>query len=171
MYVVTPERSSWAKPKTDISLVHMPPMHGRVGDVPPAIVSMTAFLFEVPSSSVKKAQMSPLAQPSSHGSFGSFIPGLDKNLMGTSPTSAVDFDMANLSLGHKSAAIDIVKSSSTTCGFKQVCQLGNKFIGMSDGEVSFAVESSFTRVSTEGSSKDRREFDIVEFEVYGVLEK
>jgi hypothetical protein len=129
------------------------------------------FLFEVPSSSVKKAQMSPLAQPSSHGSFGSFIPGLDKNLMGTSPTSAVDFDMANLSLGHKSAAIDIVKSSSTTCGFKQVCQLGNKFIGMSDGEVSFAVESSFTRVSTEGSSKDRREFDIVEFEVYGVLEK
>lgn len=131
-----------------------------------------SFLFEVPSASTKKGHMSPLAQPSSHASFGSFIPGLDKNFMSSSPTCTIDFDMATLSSSLKrstGAAIDIVKSTSTTCGFKQVCQLGNKFIGISDGEVSFSVESSFTRVST-SNAKDRKEFDIVEFEVYGMME-
>lgn len=129
-----------------------------------------SFLFEVPTAS-KKVQMSPLAQPSSHASFGSFIPGIDKNLMGTSPTSALDFDMAALSSSPKptGATIDIVKSTSTACGFKQVCQLGNRFLGMSDGEISFAIESSFTRVST-SNAKDRKKFDIVEFEVYGLME-
>ncbi|KAL3781353.1 hypothetical protein ACHAWO_010741 [Cyclotella atomus] len=132
----------------------------------------TSFLFGVSQGSAKKGQMSPLAHPSSQASLGSFIPGLDMNLMSTSPTSAIDFNMANLSVSPKraGASIDIVKSTSTTCGFKQVCQLGNKFIGMSDGEASFTVESSFTRVSTQSTSKDRKEFDIVEFEVYGLNE-
>jgi hypothetical protein len=132
----------------------------------------TSFVFEVSQGSAKKGQMSPLAQPSSQASLVSFIPGLDMNFMSTSPTSAIDFDMANLSVSPKraGAAIEILKSTSTTCGFKQVCQLGNKFIGMSDGEVSFAIESSFTRVSTQSNPKDRKEFDIVEFEVYGLNE-
>ena len=131
-----------------------------------------SFLFEVPSASVQKGQMSPLAQPSSHVSLGSFIPWMDKNLIGTSPTSALDFDNAVLSSSPKTstaASIDIIKSSSVTSGFKQVCQLGNRFIGMSDGEVSFSVEKAFTRVSA-SNTKDRKEFDVVEFEVYGMTE-
>lgn len=130
------------------------------------------FLFEVPTSAAKKGQMmSPLAQPSSYASFGSFIPGLD-NIMGASPTSTLDFDAANVSSTPKNAGalIDVVKSTSTTSGFKQVCQLGNKFIGVSDGEVSFSIESSFSRGSTQSATQDRKEFDIVEFEVYGLLE-
>jgi hypothetical protein len=129
------------------------------------------FLFEVPTSAAKRGQMSPLAQPSSHASFGSFIPGLD-NLMGSSPTSAIDFDTANISSSSKTvgASIDVVKSSSTTCGFNQVCQLSNKFIGVSDGEVSFSIEGSFSRGSTQSATQNRKEFDIVEFEVYGLLE-
>jgi hypothetical protein len=142
---------------------------GRTGGSGAGDVS---FLFEVPSATIKKGHMSPLAQPSSQASLaGSFIPGLERSSLGSSPTCAMDFDMANLSLSPKNGAnIDIVKSSDTTCGFKQVCQLGSKFIGISDGEVSLAIESSFTCGTTEGPMKDRKEFDVVEFEVYGLLE-
>ncbi|KAL3804064.1 hypothetical protein HJC23_006455 [Cyclotella cryptica] len=135
----------------------------------------TSFLFVVPSSNVKKGQMSPLAQPSSHASFGSFIPGLDKNLLSSSPTSSMDFDIASLSLASKrtaniGAAIDILTSSDTSCGFKQMCQLGNKFLCISGGDVSLAIQDSFSHGTIEGSPMDRREFNILGFEVHAVLD-
>jgi len=135
----------------------------------------TSFLFEVPPSHVKKGQMSPLAPPSTHASFGSFIPGLDKNLLSASPTSSMDFEMANFSFAPKrdsntGALIQIMRSSDTSRGFKQVCQLGNKFISISNGDVSLAIENSFSYGTMEGSSKETKEFNIIGFEVYALSE-
>ena len=135
----------------------------------------SSFLFEVPPSYAKKGLMSPLAPPSSHASFGSFIPGLNKNLLSTSPTSSMDFEMANFSLAPKcdaniGALIDIMKSSDTSRGFKQVCHLGNKFISISNGDVSLAIENSFSHGTIEGSFKETKEFKIVGFEVHALSE-
>ncbi|KAL7475185.1 hypothetical protein ACHAW6_001112 [Cyclotella cf. meneghiniana] len=133
----------------------------------------TSFLFEVPPSYVKKGQMSPLAPPSSRASFGSFIPGLNKNLLSTSPTSSMDFEMANFCLAPERNAtsgvlIDIMKSSDTSRCFRQICQLGNKFISISNGDVSLAIENSFSHGTIERSSKETKTFNIVGFEVHAL---
>lgn len=143
------------------------------------------FLFSVSSTSssaantggVNKKKMSPLAQPSSsQSSFGAYIPGLGE--FGTSPTSAFDFNFAtqlsasskrNQSEQQQQQKVDIFKPQPGS-GFKQTCQLGNKFISLCDGVKSLSIENSFTRGRTTTGASATEQFDVVEFEVYGFTE-
>jgi len=100
-----------------------------------------------------------------------FIPGLGE--FGTSPTSIFDFDVHQPSVPEK-PQVEIFKpshSQHTNAGLKQACQIGNKFISMSDGDgdLSLVIESSFTR-GVARTREDSEEFTVVEFEVYGFSE-
>jgi len=123
-----------------------------------------AFLFMVDQPAAKTKQ--PVTE-TGH----TFIPGLGE--LGTSPTSIFDFDLHQPSVPEK-PQVEIFKpshSQHTNAGLKQACQIGNKFISMSDGDgnLSLVIESSFTR-GVARTREDSEEFTVVEFEVYGFLE-
>mmetsp|Transcript_22218 Transcript_22218/g.45288 ORF Transcript_22218/g.45288 Transcript_22218/m.45288 type:complete len:277 (-) Transcript_22218:141-971(-) len=128
--------------------------------------SRHGFIFS--ASPAKRGAMSPLAHPSSHSSFGSYIPGLED--LGTSPTSAFHFDFdtkSSASSKGKGAQVDILKSR-TNAGLKQVCQISNKLISLGDGEnLNLSIEGCFSRGSASSQQADREEFRVVGFEVYG----
>lgn len=130
-----------------------------------------AFLFVVEPPVAKTEQATtPMAN--------SFIPGLGQ--LGTSPTSAFDFDFHHLSLSspkHQEdrPSVEIIKPSQkqdANAGLKQACQIGNKFISMSDGngDLSLVIENSFSRGGVVRTKEGSEEFDVVEFEVYGFSE-
>jgi len=121
------------------------------------------FVVEPPASKTKQAVNTPVAH--------TFIPGLGE--LGSSPTSAFDFDLHQLSVSspkHQDGRpnVEIIKNSA---GLKQACQIGNKFISMSDenGDVSLVIENSFSHGGV-ALRKGTEEFDVVEFEVYGISE-
>jgi len=107
-----------------------------------------------------------------------FLPGLGE--LGTSPTSALDFEFCQLSMAATKhldgkPSVDIFKPPqkhhTSAGGLKQACQVGNKFISMTDanGDLSLVIESSFCRgVLCLGEA--REEFSVLEFEVYGFSE-
>jgi hypothetical protein len=127
-----------------------------------------AFLFVVDPPEEAKTK------PAGH----TFIPGLDE--LGTSPTSALDFDFQHLSVSspkHRDnkPQVEFFKPSqkqNTDSGWKQSCQIGNKFISMSDGngDLTLVIENSFSNGAVARPGEDREEFSIVEFEVYGFSE-
>ena len=107
-----------------------------------------------------------------------FIPGLGD--FGTSPTSALDFDFHQLSVSSSSKKRDeknkphvkIFKPSQKHTAMKQACQIGNKFISMTDinSDLSLVIENSFSRGVTRTQENRDEEFTIVSFEVYGFSE-
>jgi len=129
-----------------------------------------AFLFVVEQPATKTKDVTA---PAGH----TFIPGLDQ--LGTSPTSAFDFDFHQLFVSptkprEEKPHVEIFKPSQkqhTDAGLKQACQIGNKFISMTDGngDLSLVIESSFSRGMAR-TGEDREEFTVVEFEVYGFSE-
>lgn len=124
-----------------------------------------SFLFAIePPSNNKTKHQAPISTNTS------FIPGLGD--LGTSPTSALDFDFGQLSLSKqydnkKKPHVNIFKPSQK---FKQACQISNKMISMvdDDNNLSLSIENSFSRgVSCTGDNR-QEEFTIVEFEVYSL---
>lgn len=100
----------------------------------------------------------------------SFIPGLGG--LGTSPTSALDFDFGQLSLSKhhdkkKKPHVNIFKPSQK---FKQACQISNKMISMvdDDNNLSLSIENSFSRGVSCTRDDRQEEFTIVEFEAYSL---
>mmetsp|Transcript_15490 Transcript_15490/g.27743 ORF Transcript_15490/g.27743 Transcript_15490/m.27743 type:complete len:298 (+) Transcript_15490:88-981(+) len=130
-----------------------------------------AFLFVVDQPPVAKTNQA-VEIPAGHHTF---IPGLGE--LGTSPTSAFDFDLHHHH--HQPSVpekphVEILKPSHTqhtSSGLKQACQLGRKFISMSDGDgnLSLVIENSFSR-GVARTHNDSEEFAVVEFEVYGFSE-
>ena len=142
-----------------------------------------SFLFEVDAPLAKAAERQPAANAATTPAAHTFIPGLED--LGTSPTSALDFDLHTLSMGSdenkhtqrqdEKPHVKISKASQKTnaaMGFKQACQIGNKFISMSDSNssgISLMIANSFSR-GVSRTNEDIVEFSIVEFEVYGFSE-
>lgn len=118
-----------------------------------------AFLFLVDQPAAKTKRAATLA---SH----TFIPGLRE--LGTSPTSAFDFDFHQGSVPEKPHVEIFKPSRKSNTGFKQACQIGNKFISMRDGDddLSLTFESSFSH-GVARTREAREEFTVVDFEVYG----
>jgi len=117
-----------------------------------------SFLFVADRPAAAKAKRAATT-PAAH----TFIPGLAE--LGTSPTSAFDFDFHHSPVPEK-PRVEIYKTE-----LKQTCQVGNKFISMSngDGDLSLIVDSSFSHGAS-CTREDREEFGVVEFEVYGFSE-
>ena len=150
-----------------------------------------AFLFVVdpPSSSAAAA----VSEPSSTAAAAAhtFIPGLEA--LGTSPTSAVQFDLHRRGSSPSESPrqrrrdrdemtkkkkeeekekprVEIFKPSRKS-SLRQACQVGSEFISMSDGEgLSLVIENSFS-CGASRIREDLDEFTIVEFEVYGFTEE
>eukprot|EP00585_Thalassiosira_rotula_P015987 CAMPEP_0196164484 /NCGR_PEP_ID=MMETSP0911-20130528/684_1 /TAXON_ID=49265 /ORGANISM="Thalassiosira rotula, Strain GSO102" /LENGTH=294 /DNA_ID=CAMNT_0041429719 /DNA_START=148 /DNA_END=1032 /DNA_ORIENTATION=+ len=100
-----------------------------------------------------------------------FIPILGE--LGTSPASIFDFGFHQPFVTEK-PQVEIFKpsrSQHTHAGLKQACQIGRKFISMSDGDgdLSLVIDSSFSH-GVARTREDREEFTVVEFEVYGFSE-
>eukprot|EP00584_Thalassiosira_punctigera_P021735 CAMPEP_0172572762 /NCGR_PEP_ID=MMETSP1067-20121228/135844_1 /TAXON_ID=265564 ORGANISM="Thalassiosira punctigera, Strain Tpunct2005C2" /NCGR_SAMPLE_ID=MMETSP1067 /ASSEMBLY_ACC=CAM_ASM_000444 /LENGTH=347 /DNA_ID=CAMNT_0013365347 /DNA_START=608 /DNA_END=1651 /DNA_ORIENTATION=- len=96
-----------------------------------------SFLFVADRPAAAKAKRAATT-PAAH----TFIPGLAE--LGTSPTSAFDFDFHHPSSAHEKPHVEIYKTD-----LKQTCQVGNKFISMSngDGDLSLVVDSCFSPTS------------------------
>jgi hypothetical protein len=133
------------------------------------------FLFVVDPPATSKATHAAPETPTNH----TFIPGLEE--LGSSPTSAFDFDFHQLSVSSPKATrddkphIEIYKPSQKprdNAGWKQACQLGNKLISMSDasGDLTLVIDNSFSHGTVVRTGEEREEFTIVEFEVYGFSE-
>lgn len=127
-----------------------------------------AFLFMVEPPAAKNTQQQP-ASPTAH----SFLPGLEA--FGTSPTSALDFDFHQLMVSAPKARYEkphVEFFKPANAGLKQACQLGKKFVSMSDesGDLSLVIENSFSSGGVARAGNDREEFAVVEFEVYGFSE-
>ena len=126
-----------------------------------------SFLFAIEPPSNKTKHQAPISTNTS------FIPGLGN--LGTSPTSALDFDFGNLSLSKhhdnnnkKKPHVNIFKPSQK---FKQACQISNKMISMvdDDNNLSLSIENSFSRgVSCTRDNRQEEQFTVVEFEVYSL---
>jgi len=124
-----------------------------------------SFLFAIEPPSAKTKHQPPISTNTS------FIPGL--GALGTSPTSALDFDFGQLSLSKhdnnkkKKPHVNIFKPSQK---FKQVCQISNKMISMvnDDNNLSLSIENSFSRGVSCTRDDRQEEFTIVEFEVYSL---
>jgi len=129
-----------------------------------------AFLFAVDQPAAKTKDVNA---PTTH----TFIPGLEE--LSSSPTSALDFDFYQLSVNpqkpqREKAHVEFFKPSQkqdANAGLKQACQVGNKFISMTDnsGDLSLVIESSFSR-GVARTQEGRVEFTVAEFEVYGFSE-
>ena len=123
------------------------------------------FAIEPPSTIKTKHHQAPISTNTS------FIPGLGD--LGTSPTSALDFDFGQLSLSKhhdkkkKKPHVNIFKPSQK---FKQACQISNKMISMVDDDtnLSLSIENSFSRGVSCTRDDRQEEFTIVEFEVYSL---
>jgi hypothetical protein len=124
-----------------------------------------SFLFMVEPPSKKGAQPRAVTPTT-------FIPGLEE--FGTSPTSAFDFDLHEMSLSsspHKvhdgKPHVEIFKTKHLA----NAAKLSNKLISMCDesGNLSLNIEN-FSCGNTSTRENDREEFKIVEFEVYGFSE-
>lgn len=125
-----------------------------------------SFLFAIEPPSAKTKHQAPISTNTS------FIPGLGD--LGTSPTSALDFDFGNLSLSKhhdnnkkKKPHVNIFKPSQK---FKQACQISNKMISMvdDDNNLSLSIEKSFSRGVSCTRDDRQEEFTVVEFEVYSL---
>jgi len=126
-----------------------------------------AFLFAIEPPSAKTKHQAPISTNTS------FIPGLGD--LGTSPTSALDFDFGQLSLSkhhdnnnnNKKPHVNIFKPSQK---FKQACQISNKMISMVDGDnnLSLSIGNSFSRGVSCTRDDRQEEFTIVDFEVYSL---
>ena len=125
-----------------------------------------SFLFAIEPPSNKTKHLPPISTNTS------FIPGLGD--LGTSPTSALDFDFGHLSLSKyhdnnkkKKPHVNIFKPSQK---FKQACQISNKMISMVDDDtnLSLSIENSFSRGVSCTRDDRQEEFTIVEFEVYSL---
>jgi hypothetical protein len=132
-----------------------------------------SFLFVVEPPTTNKATRAVTPTSAGH----TFIPGLEE--FGTSPTSAFDFDNFHETKprqrGEVKPHVEIFKSSQKQ-HLANAAKLSNKVISMSDGSgnLSLVIENSFSRgnACTSGTreDRDREEFTIVEFEVYGFSE-
>jgi len=134
-----------------------------------------AFLFVV-----EPAPKNSVNQPARTPAGNTFIPGLGD--LGSSPTSALDFDFHQLSMSSSpknrrdeknKPHVKIFKPSQKHTAMKQACQIGNKFISMTDinSDLSLAIENSFSRGVTRTQENRDEEFSIVSFEVYGFSEE
>lgn len=114
--------------------------------------------------------------------FGRFIPGLED--IASSPTGVLEFNFDSLSISSSSDKINknkkehqkvvhIFKPSPRQASLKQVCQLGNRFISLGDGQHMnyLSIENSFSRggvtmMTSSNGDVITEEFDVVDFEVY-----
>lgn len=129
-----------------------------------------AFLFVVEQPIIKTHAMLEVSN--------TYLPGLGE--LGTSPTSALDFDFHQMTMAatkHLDGRpnVDIFKppqkQHTSAGGLKQACQIGNRLISMTDGngDLSLVIESSFSR-GVVCMGETREEFTVLEFEVYGFSE-
>ena len=129
-------------------------------------LSNHAFLFSVSSSSAEDNSNSPVGQ-------SSYIPGID--MFGSSPTSTLGFEHASRILfGENDKNHVAIHKQHNNRMFKQVCQVGNKYIAMGDGgdvdSFGLSIGSSFSKGSTSISVTNKENLTIIEFEVYGFSE-